>query len=468
VEITPRALLGRIEQLQVALDEALKRVAVLEKENAELRALLGRNSSNSSLPPSSDRGKVKRPSRGKGKRKRGGQAGHKVHRRTLLPAERVTEVVQYRPQRCAHCDGRLQASHCAAQPRRHQVVELAPITVDVTEHQAFCARCPRCHEQTEATIPREVYRSVVGPDLTALMSLLSGKYHLSKREVAEFVRDVLEVPISASTVCGREAVVSEALSKPYAQVQRYIQGQSRMGADETSWVQCSDAVWLWVVTAAQASLFSIEQGRGKAVARRLIGPDFAGVLHSDRYNAYAWVDPEHRQLCWAHIKRNIQSLVDRGGNARRAGQRLAAQAREVFRLWHRFTEGIINRDTLRRHIRRLRQRLRTLLQRGVRHRARHVRSLCRGLLGSEQSLWTFAFKEAVEPTNNQSERDLRKAVLWRKCSFRTDSATGSRFVERILTASETLRKQGRSLFAFLRELCRAHAQRKALPSLLPA
>ncbi len=82
-------------------------------------------------------------------------------------------------------------------------------------------------------------------------------------------------------------------------------------------------------------------------------------------------------------------------------------------------------------------------------------------------LWTFARIQGIEPTNNRAERSLRKAVLWRKGSFGSDSPEGSRFAERMLTVSESLRAQGRSVLDFVEAAIRAHAVGKPHPSLLP-
>ncbi len=97
-----------------------------------------------------------------------------------------------------------------------------------------------------------------------------------------------------------------------------------------------------------------------------------------------------------------------------------------------------------------------------------ARALCRDLLAVWPALWTFVVVEGVEPTNNVAEQALRPAVLWRKGSFGTHSAAGSRFVERMLTVTATCRQQGRNLFAYLVDALTAAQRGQALPSLLPA
>ncbi|WP_281248480.1 IS66 family transposase [Stigmatella aurantiaca] len=92
---------------------------------------------------------------------------------------------------------------------------------------------------------------------------------------------------------------------------------------------------------------------------------------------------------------------------------------------------------------------------------------CAALLKLWPALWRFTRLEGVEPTNNKAERDLRLAVLWRKGSFGTHSPQGSRFIERLLTVTASLRAQGRSVLTFLREAMQASLHSAPAPSLLP-
>lgn len=93
--------------------------------------------------------------------------------------------------------------------------------------------------------------------------------------------------------------------------------------------------------------------------------------------------------------------------------------------------------------------------------------MCAEILKMEAAMWTFAAVEGVEPTNNFAERNLRATVIWRKGSFGTHSAEGSRFVERIMTVVASLRLQRRNVFDYLVQASEAHLRRLAPPSLLP-
>lgn len=100
--------------------------------------------------------------------------------------------------------------------------------------------------------------------------------------------------------------------------------------------------------------------------------------------------------------------------------------------------------------------------------ARSTSAACHEILKLAAALWTFVAFDGVEPTNNAAERAIRPAVLWRRSSFGTDSDTGGRFVERVLTVTATCRQQRRNVLEFLRQTIVAHLTQRPLPSLLPA
>ena len=181
----------------------------------------------------------------------------------------------------------------------------------------------------------------------------------------------------------------------------------------------------------------------------LLGATFAGVVGSDHWSAYSRFPAERRALCHAHLKRDFQGLVDRGGEAEPIGRWGLAEIERLFALWHRFRAGEVDRQQLRRRLIPLQARLGRLLRRGQANPDRKAAALCRELTKWWPALWTFARVDGVEPTNNVAERTLRPAVLWRKGSFGADSAAGSWFAERILTVVATCRQQGRPLLAFL-------------------
>ena len=140
----------------------------------------------------------------------------------------------------------------------------------------------------------------------------------------------------------------------------------------------------------------------------------------------------------------------------------------IFEEWYRFRRGEITRHGLRCRIAPIRKRLDRLLTRHINSPVPKARKIANDLREYGEALWTFARVEGVEPTNNAAERSLRKAVLWRKGSYGSASSAGSRFAERMLTVSESLRAQGRSILDFLEASLRARLTGASHPSLLPS
>ncbi len=191
-------------------------------------------------------------------------------------------------------------------------------------------------------------------------------------------------------------------------------------------------------------------------------------MGSDRWSAYRRFPAERRALCYAHLKRDFQSLVDRGGAAAPIGRWGLAELDRLFALWHRFRAGEFGQKELQRRLVPVQARMGRLLWRGEDSTDHKAAALCRDLNRWWPALWSFARVEGVEPTNNVSERALRPAVLWRKGSFGSDSEAGSRFAERLLTVVASCRQQGRQLLDFLIAAGEAAVRGMPAPSLLPA
>src|SRR5215213_2350432 len=445
-------------------------IVALQERVRELEARLGQTSANSSRPPSSDPPQA--PARSKAPlsgRKRGGQPGHRGTCRALLPVEQVDEIMAVVPEQCRHCEQPFPETTARRRARvwRHQVVELLPLAVRVTEYQMAVRHCTHCGKRTRAELPPGVPRRPFGARLTAVIALLSGRYRLSRREVRQLLQDLWEVRVSLGAVLRQEQAQSAALMPIVDEARAAVRQASVVNMDETGWRQERKRAWLWTVVTAEVTVFQIDRSRGGAVVDALLGSAFTGVVGSDRWSAYSRFPAERRALCHAHLKRAFQALVDRGGEAEPIGRWGLAEIERLFALWHRFRAEEFDRPAFCRRLIPLQARLGRLLRRGQQSPDRKAAGLCRGLTKWWAALWTFARVEGVEPTNNVAERALRPAVLWRKGSFGSDSAAGSRYAERLLTVVASCRQQGRPLLGLLMAAGEAALQGSAAPSLLP-
>ena len=445
-------------------------VATLTAQVAALTARLSETSANSSRPPSSDPPGKRPPSPPPSGRRPGGQPGHPGHFRALLDVSAVDAVIGCRPASCAGCGAALPAVAGANDPvdERHQVWELPPVAVVVTEYRLAARRCAGCGHVTRAGLPLGASADGCGPRLTAVSATLSGRYRLSKRETAACLGDVFGVDLAVGTVSALEQTVSAALAPVVAAAQAALQQAPIVNMDETPWRETRRRVWLWTAVAATLTIFQIHPSRGGAVARALLGSSWAGIVGSDRGTMYNWLERERRQVCWAHLKRNFQKLVDWGPGPRPTGARLLAIETQVFRHWHRFRLGELDRAGLQAALAPVQAEMTAVLDEGATAGHPVAQSLCRGLATLEPALWTFVRVPGVEPTNNAAEQALRPAVLWRKGSFATHSPAGSRFVERLLTVTASCRQQDRPLLDSLVAAVVADRTGTPRPSLIPA
>jgi len=464
------AYLGALEALVVAHEE---RIAALE-------ARLRQDSSTSSRPPSSDppgtqaqrRAPAPPPRDGASgeRRRRGGQPGHPGHHRLLLGEERIDRRVVVAPEACRRCGEALPAEPGRDDPadERVQVVELPPVRAEVTEYRLAARRCQGCGTLTRAARPAEASGGAFGPRLQAVAALLVGRYRLSRREAVACLAELGEVELSVGALARLEEATSTALAPVVDEVATAVQQVAVANLDETGWWQGKTRSWLWTVVTETLTLFRLDPHRSAAVAQALLGPDWTGIVGSDRYSAYRYLPLDQRQLCWAHLIREFRKLAAYNQHQRPLGTRLLDITTRIFAAWYRFRATAIDRPTLLGELAPLQVALRQTLEAGLEPpHAVVAGALCGNLLDSWPALWTFAHIDGVEPTNNAAERALRPAVLWRKGSFGTQSDSGSRFVERIMTVAATGKQQGHSLLDFLVTATTAARLGLPPPSLLP-
>jgi transposase len=443
------------------------RVAVLEATVQELREQVQQTSRTSSRPPSSDPPQAlgQRPRRGPTGRRPGGQPGHAGQARALLPGEEVDVVVLLKPERCHSCQHLLWGED--PQPQRHQVTEIPPVRPVVTEYQLHRLVCPACGEVTCADVPAGVPLGGFGPRVQAITALCTGAYHLSKRTTQRALEDLFGVQLGLGTIANLEQATVRAVANPVTEARIYVQQQSVAYLDETGWREGQQRAWLWTAVTACVTVFVIRLSRGGKVAQELLGERFWGWLVTDRWSAYTWYPTWRRQVCWAHVLRDIEAMIERGGGSREIGEALRTQARQMFQWWHRVREGSLTPKTFASYMWPVRQAVERLLAAGQTCGVPKTEGTCRELFKWRRALWTFVRHEGVEPTNNAAERAIRPGVLWRKGSFGTQSVAGSRFVETMMTVVATLKQQHRNVLDYVTAACEAALCGEPAPSLLP-
>ena len=441
----------------------------LEARVAELERRLSRSSRNSSLPPSQDPPSA--PPRSGGKRSgrgRGGQPGHEGRHRRLLPAEQVDEVVEHWPERCRSCARVFGAPDLvdAAEPWRHQVAELPPTSVLVTEHRLHGVCCPECASSTRAEPPAGLPRSAFGPRLQAAVVTLAVRNRVSRRDTTELARELFGVELSTGSVRRDHPPAGEALAGPYTQLEQRIKSAAVVNIDETGWKTAGGNRTLWGALSSRTAVFRIAAGRHAFEARRLLGERFAGIVCSDRWRGYDYLDPTKRQLCWAHLLRDFTAHSEGMADQKQFGHDGLQITHDLFSAWDAYQQDG-DRARLQAQTAPLQEKLRALLEQAARKspRTKYHRLFAKNLLNRWPALWTFTHTDGVEPTNNHAERGLRGAVIYRKLSLGSQSDQGERTIERLLSASVTCRLRKQSLYDYLTQVIAAHARGDPIPGL---
>lgn len=422
---------------------------------------------NSSLPPSTEHphGKPAPKKKPGTKRKQGGQKGRKRHLRELIPSVDCEDVIPCQPTACRRCGGELQTD--PSDPLRHQVWELPEIRPIVREYQLFRGHCPCCGITTTAKLPEGVPSGQCGPRLAAFTGLLMGHFRQSKRRTASFLSDLLNIPCSPAWTVKIQNLVSGAAADPYKGLRDHLAEQPQLCVDESPTKENRQKAWLWVAVAQTFAVFGIFRNRSRESLVSLVG-DYTGIiLNCDRAKMY--LDGKRLQWCWAHLKRDFQKLIDSpNGQVKRLGHDLMRQQKKLFEYWRQYKAGKLKWEEFQETVRPIEEEVRQLLLRGRFSGNKKLIGFCTGLYEGREHLWTFTRVVGIEPTNNTAERALRPAVIYRKLSFGTQSARGSRYLERLLSISETCRLQNRNVYQYLIEVMEAKYAGRPAPSLLPA
>jgi hypothetical protein len=322
-----------------------------------------------------------------------------------------------------------------------------------------------------------------GPKLSGLVGLLMGSFPLSFSKVQLLLDQLLGVEISRGALSDLRQRLSVVLEAATEEAHQAARGQPVAYVDETG-APTGNADggnpkgkrgWLWVMVTPIVTVFLQGLSRSAAAAKELLGHGFTGVVVSDRYAAYNHLPTSQRQLCWAHLIRDLTAIAERQGASAEIGAELLALQRELFAQWHQWKSGAIDWGGLRQRCQPMRMAFEQTLQRVVELGstqgettpwARTV-STCGQLLKQKEALWTFLEIQGIEPTNNAAERALRQAVIHRKISHGVQSAKGAQCRSRLLTVVTSLRQQGRDVWPFLEQAWIAHHRGGEMPSLLP-
>lgn len=229
-------------------------------------------------------------------------------------------------------------------------------------------------------------------------------------------------------------------------------------------------MWLWIFIAPGIAFFAPFPSRRAQVLKGVLGDIFNGILCSDRFPAYGSYHKGLRQVCWAHIIREIKGIrhACRSPDAAKFSRWMLSEIGRMFGLFNAFRNERLDRKTLVLKSIPLRARMSNCLQMYELSSDPDVARMAKGLLNHWNCLFTFLDHDGVEPTNNVAERGIRPAAQWRKICFGNQSHDGELLTARLLTVTRTCLLQAKSPFRYLVEALHGYRNGLIHPSLNPA
>ena len=313
---------------------------------------------------------------------------------------------------------------------RHQVHEIPKPTMDIAEYRLFSGKCSQCGETARGRKPSDIPQGIIGPNLLSHIAILAGQYHLSIRKLRSLLKEQFSTTFSIGAISEAQTRVASL----HQAIKSNIQTAPLVHVDETSHSRNSEERlrWCWLVSSDDLVYEKILFSHPIHSAKAVLGANYSGVVISDQCGGYNWISPNKHQLCWSHVIRNLQQIVDYTGKGHTAkiGQRLVMRSKLVFRTRHRWESETIKYSLYLNRITRIRQRFNYWLNKGLKQiPIQRYQGHCKKLDEHSPSLGLFLTNPKIPLTNNEAERRL--VAL----SFKEKSATALPRIQ--VTSSET-------------------------------
>lgn len=428
----------KIERLERLLKQALEKIVQLEEK-------LKKNSKNSSKPPSTDyKSNTPDPDEKVSRTPRTGKA------RIPFSPEKIDQYVECTQANCPHC-GSSKVQLNGRPPEILQQAELPEIRAVITEFHLQKYNCKDCGQNSSACLPSGVPDSAFGPKLMGLLATLTGVLHIAKREATQLIKDLYDVDMGVGSVPNMEERVSLALDPVYDRIHKFImQHRFCTHFDETGWRDSGKRHFVWLAACQEAAVYRIDRNRSTAAFKRLIGQEaWTAPAVTDRYAVYNSF--KNHQFCLAHLIREFNGHGERGGLDKTISQAIENELRLSCKIHREYREEKISLTQRNRRLGARKRRVEYWMGDGLANGSDALAKICETLLEDFEKLWTFSRIPGMEPTNNIAERDLRKLVIYRRKSYGTRSNRGKKFVERVTTVAQTVRKQGGNVLRFVQK-----------------
>lgn len=426
-----------------------KRIRVLERENAELKAkfkMAHQRQFKVNRKNHGDSGTANDDSGSPGK-KRGAPVGHPGWSRSK--PNRIDESIHVpAPTQCPHC---LKTDLLPCDKFHEHLQEDIVISprIRVTNYvhaQAFCAHCNRL---VVATGAGEILNAPIGPVAKSVAIYLRYRIGISYRKTAEVFRDLFGMSFVPASAVGFDRKATTCGTPLHDDLREKIRMSDMLHADETSWRNDGVGHYVWFAGNQQLAFFHIARSRSAEVAKSIFGSNYDGILVRDRYAAYNGIGNEW-QSCLAHIitkakeiqrEHDLLPLIDKDPLTKRFCEKVTALFTQACQTGQKLRSAKLPWESAGGIEQRYVQLLRRIGEQPLAFKP--AETLRKHLMGPDQKyLFTFLRHQGVPPTNNHAEQSLRHLVIFRKTSFGTRSQQGMNAHSVLTSLLQTARRQG--------------------------
>ena len=395
-----------------------------------------KTSRTSSKPPSTDR-KARREHAKPG----GAKPGHKGHNRALH--ENPDETVDYRPDICSQCHGRLGADLAGDIVGEYDEIEVPPIAPFVRRHRRLCVCCPHCSSKVKAPLPDAAHGSPFGPRLHGLALYLKTFQAISFVRLEGMLADLFGIKVSQgalNNMLKRSHVPFEARKTDIIANLRHA---TMVASDETGIRIEGLNGYHWVFLSNQAVVHEAQLSRAAQVVRDVMGNHRPELWLSDAYSAQQG-HGHHHQTCLAHLARDVAYALEASDDM--VPLRLKLWLDKLFVLARNITSFAAS--TLRTKKRDLENTLADILNSNP--TCEIAETIRAKLARASPRLLTFLdYPGEVQVTNNACERALRPSVIQRKVTNGFRSMWAAQGDCAVRTVVDTAKLSGKSPFQTL-------------------
>jgi transposase len=431
----------RIAELE---SKVIRLESIIEKLLDKIEDLTHRkNSRNSSVAPSKDENRpLKNQSlRTKSGKKVGGQKGHQGT--TLKMAETPDEIVCHSPDFC-NCCGTNLSDEPAELLLKRQVVDIPAILPKYTEHRTFKKTCS-CGHQNKAVFPKNVRATIsYGANIQATIGYMHTRQYLPFERMAEFFKDVCNLPISQGTISNILNSFAKKAQPAYDLIAKKVWNEKVVGADETGIKVNGKNNWFWTWQSKFATYVVFSKNRGIDTIKTNFPQGFQNtVLVHDCWASHFQTQCKTHQLCIAHLLRELIFLEQRfESNWATNFKRMLLEALEIKRnlKQEHYRFPIAERDKIKTT-------LDNLLEKPLPENQKKLRAFHKRMIKHKEYILTFLDQYDVPADNNASERAIRNVKVKQKVSGQFKTENGAQIYAVIRSVTDSCIKNGQNILA---------------------